>query len=629
MRKMLKRSFICVIAVVLFGIVMASPVLAAGTLTRDGNTVIFQYADVGVEIETVGFENNIRVTSSEEKTNPFYATFQDIMTDQDPVCYYNTLYVNGEMTMRKGDSVTLRIYSSAPKDIWEWHSLDPEECEYFRCQYHVDFWYYNPDRNLWVPAYGHSDYTAEYIEYTFSAPDDMDKIVISAFADYEMRVEITAYVGDYAESAGYDLPGGGSSGGSSGSSGSSGSNSSSGSSGSQPSESGGSKWIGTVVKTVGGVAVTFVVVKMGSGVIKIFKKSANKDDLKRVKAEREAQENAWRKQQEEEQKRKQAEEEQRRKDQAWTHQQAQKLAQRNTEFDRKLDEAEKKYKEGQKKLAKEARWNQVGLKYGVVGDEDANRRAVVKDMKDNEYTAKLMIEKANNYDTAITVAEGIVTVADVSVSALSNVTGPLGPVINDVYTAGKNFGSKLSEARYGNGDYSTAFWQAATESLIDIAQNHANITEGSLGDMAKQVGFNVVSNVGGEGFKAGLNSYIEGKDWSEILVDTGSGMGQGAMNSFFDIGGSVGNTLTNDAVASRARATYDRGRKALEVGRKNGLSAKTYNNQFGILARQMIDSVDKGQMVSDMSWDIMKNVGKKGTDAVREKITDAVKEKLF
>ena len=626
MRKMMKRSFVCVIAVVLLGIVMASPVFAAGTLTRNGNTAIFEYADVGVDIETIGFENNIQVVSAEEKTRPFYATFGDLLTERDPVCDYNTLYVNAEMTMRTGDPITIRIYSSAPKDIWEWNASDPEECEYYRCHYNVEFDDYSEERGFFIPQYAHSDYTAEYIEYSFSAPDDIDKIIISAYADYEMRVEVTVYVGDYAESAGYDLPAGGSSGGSSGSSGS---NPSSGSSGSQPSGSGSSKIIGTVVKTVGGVAVTYVIVRMGNGLIKIFKKSADKEDLKRVKAEREAQEKAWRKQQEEELKRRQAEEEQRRKDQQWTHQQAQKLAQRNTEFDRKLDEAEKKYKEGQKKLAKEARWNQVGLKYGVVGDEDAIRRAVAKDMKDNANTAKLMIDKANNYDTAITVAEGIVTVADVSVSALSNVTGPLGPVINDMYTAGKNFGSKLSEAHYGNGDYSTAFWQAATESLIDIAQNHANITEGSLGDMAKQVGFNVVSNVGGEGFKAGLNSYIQGKDWDEILVDTGSGMGQGAMNSFFDIGGSVGNTLTNDAVASRARATYDKGRKALDVGRKNGLSAKTYNNQFGILARQMIDSTDKGQMLSDMSWDVMKNVGKKSSNAVREKITDAVKEKLF
>ena len=623
MNKTWKRAFTLILTLLCIGTVAFTTVYAAGTLTRSGTAAIINYGEVGVEIETDGFENNLQVTGAKEETYEFHSNFW-YKEGEEPDGYYNRLNVNTEMTMRTGDSVTVRVYSEALKDYWEWHASSAEENEQFRCYLSVDWWRYSTERNMWIPEYGHSEYGPEYAEYTFKAEEGMDKITVLMYADYEMRVELTIYIGDYAVSQGYDLPGNSPSGGSSGgsSSGSPGSSSSSGS-------SGGSRILQTIPKVIGGIAVTFVVVKLAGGVVKIFKKSVNQEDVRRVKKEKEKEKAAQKKAEEAERKKREEEEKQRQKDRDWTHKQAQKLSPRDTAFDREVRKQEKKYQEGLKKLEKEAKWNQVGLKYNVVGDLDAIKKAVAKDMEKNAYTSKLMIEKANAYDTAVTVAEGIVTVADVSVSALSNVTGPLGPVINDMYTVGKNFGSRLSEARYGNGDYSTAFWQAAAESLIDVAQNHANITEGSLSSMAKDIGFNVAANVGGEGFKAGLNSYIEGKDWPEILVDTGSAMGQGAVNSFVDMSGSLGNTFTNDAVASRQRAIYDKSKRALEIGQKNGLKGKTLNKQHELVARRFIDGVQKGQKISDASWDVIKSTAKKSTNAVREEITDKVKSKLF
>lgn len=626
MRKSVFRTLVSAIIIGYVCFMLAVPVFAAGTITRDGTNAIIEYSDVGIEIETQGFENNFNVTSGEEKTKPFYEKL--VLGEQDePIGYYNYIYVEAEMTARRGDTITVRLYTSAPKEYWRWTSIYPEECEDYRCEVMVDHSYYNPDKKMMIPYSYETDHAAEYLEYTFSVPENIDQVELSLFADYEAQLHVKIYIGDYAESNGYSLPSGFSSGGSSsgGSYSPGGSNSSSGSS----SSGGGSRIIGTIVKTIGGIGVTFVVVKMGNGIIKLFKKGSNQDDVKRVRKEREAEETARRKAEQEERAKQLEWEQQRIKDAQWTHQQAQKVSQRDTEFDRSLDKAESKYKEGLKQLDKQARLNKLGQKYGIYDDPDGLRKALMKDLEQNQYTSKLLIEQANRYDTAVSVAEGIVTVADFSVSALSNISGPMGPVVNDLYAVGKNFGSRLSEARYGNGEYGSKFWQAAVESVVDLAQNHASITEGSLSSMAKDLGFNVVSNVGGEGLKAGLNSYVEGKDWLEIAYDTASGMGQGAFNSVMDVGGSVGNTLTNDAIKSNQRALYDKGRRALEVGKRNGLSNKSYGKQMEVLARKLINGVEKGTNTSDVAWDITKNIAKKTSNALREKANDAIKKKLF
>ncbi len=182
---------------------------------------------------------------------------------------------------------------------------------------------------------------------------------------------------------------------------------------------------------------------------------------------------------------------QRQKDVKWNQDQMQKLENRETGLDKELKQEYQDMLEREKHIQEEMKQRQEEYKR-YLEERQAN------DQKDVDKWTK----RADAWDTAMTVAEGVQTVADIGVDILATVTAPAGGgYIADAYALTKNVaGSAMEGLTNKERTFGGGLKEGITKGLIDVAQNHSGTKWQK-----------VLSYVGGESIKGGIDAGVKGE----------------------------------------------------------------------------------------------------------------------
>ena len=246
---------------------------------------------------------------------------------------------------------------------------------------------------------------------------------------------------------------------------------------------------------------------------------------------------------------------QRQKDVKWNQDQMQKLENRETGLDKELKQEYQDMLEREKQIREETKQDLIGLRTNTYGMSQEERRRVMEERqaKDQKDVDKWM-KRADAWDTAMTAAEGVQFVADVTVDTLGTVLQPVGGgFVADAYALTKNVaGCGMEGLVNKERTLIGGLAEGLTKGSIDVAQNH------SPGKWQK-----LLSYVGGEGVKGGIDAGIK----KESIV---KGVFKGAMKGGMKMG--------VDGVADKIK----------------GLSSKENFNKFGEHYKKIRDVYSKG-----------------------------------
>lgn len=187
--------------------------------------------------------------------------------------------------------------------------------------------------------------------------------------------------------------------------------------------------------------------------------------------------------------------------------------------------------------AKEDAINKIGYKHGVYnGDEDAIREMLEQEQAVAESLKETYHRRAANINTAVKVAEGVKTVADVAADVVGTVdkTG----IFKDVYSATTAAAGNAGEVMAGNMTAAEAVAKTAVEASTEIIKNRAQST-----------GAKFAANILGDSAQDVTSAMLEGKDLGEVTDAAIAGAGRGLVDSTVDHVISFG----NEAVASSGR----------------------------------------------------------------------------
>lgn len=187
--------------------------------------------------------------------------------------------------------------------------------------------------------------------------------------------------------------------------------------------------------------------------------------------------------------------------------------------------------------AKEDAINKIGYKHGVYnGDEDAIREMLEQEQAVAESLKEAYHRRAANINTAVKVAEGVKTVADVAADVVGTVdkTG----IFKDVYSATTAAAGNAGEVMAGNMTAAEAVAKTAVEASTEIIKNRAQST-----------GAKFAANILGDSAQDVTSAMLEGKDLGEVTDAAIAGAGRGLVDSTVDHVISFG----NEAVASSGR----------------------------------------------------------------------------
>lgn len=187
--------------------------------------------------------------------------------------------------------------------------------------------------------------------------------------------------------------------------------------------------------------------------------------------------------------------------------------------------------------AKEDAINKIGYKHGVYnGDEDAIREMLEQEQAVAESLKEAYHRRAANINTAVKVAEGVKTVADVVADVVGTVdkTG----IFKDVYSATTAAAGNAGEVMAGNMTAAEAVAKTAVEASTEIIKNRAQST-----------GAKFAANILGDSAQDVTSAMLEGKDLGEVTDAAIAGAGRGLVDSTVDHVISFG----NEAVASSGR----------------------------------------------------------------------------
>lgn len=165
-------------------------------------------------------------------------------------------------------------------------------------------------------------------------------------------------------------------------------------------------------------------------------------------------------------------------------------------------------------LQREQYMEKLRQKYGTYEDDDLLRKRMQENMDQAAEQAKKQARIAENYDTALKVAETTQLAADVGVSVLATVTGQVG--ISNAYTAAKNMADSLSDAVAKDKNLGIAVAQGALNTVADLTTNKL-----------ESAGWHVTGNAASAGFKKLLDNACNNKPLGEGVVTSAAFGGLG------------------------------------------------------------------------------------------------------
>lgn len=293
----------------------------------------------------------------------------------------------------------------------------------------------------------------------------------------------------------------------------------------------------------------------------------------------------------------------------------------NKTFTTKADEAEylKQKREAEEALKREEYVEKLALKYDMYG---ATAGEVYDKLLKNQEKAKEDLQhytdRAAQWDTAVTIAEGVQTAADLGVEFVAagmDATGiPGSAVYKKIYYGTRNLASNMTDAVVNKKNPWTAFGKACCETLVDCAQT----------DVAKKgYKLKLAANMTGDGFKAALDALDKGTDVGTAVL---SGFFSGGLKTGMDWGMNKFVTGTNASTAksvfsgqspAKSKVVSVYANELLKAnGIINGLKKATDDGQIttrtAMAAIEMVrnNASLKGKMIKQISSDAQAVVGK-------------------
>ncbi len=191
--------------------------------------------------------------------------------------------------------------------------------------------------------------------------------------------------------------------------------------------------------------------------------------------------------------------------------QEEKAEQERKEKERKEHEKREREKREREKREKE-RLEKERLE--KIRKEEARRKRIQElreQQKKNIEEMERLNRKASWWDRITTVTEYVKKGCDVSVDLLSNVTGPVGKGIKNVYTVATNAGEGLGKSMAEGGNYTKNIMEGTTKGISDAV-------EGNLNGKIKAI-YQVGKGVVKETYKNGLSLKNFGKGFVEGTKD--------------------------------------------------------------------------------------------------------------
>ena len=251
---------------------------------------------------------------------------------------------------------------------------------------------------------------------------------------------------------------------------------------------------------------------------------------------------------------------QRMQDRAWMNGQMENMRDRKTDVDRawqKQDqesakEMQKKFEEIDRQGAKD----KAAIRSGTYGMSDAQRTEYLNKRQEDYVSKQAAAHRtAENWDRAVTVAEGTGKLADIGM----DIAATYGKVVDgglvtgriaDGYTLLKNIAGSGADAYSKGNSVVGGMTKGFVDGLVDVAQNNANTK------IQKVAAF-----VGGDAFKAGLESGLKGESAATVLKKSfKGGLKGGAKLTIQEIGNNLENKIQTSKTDSLKNA-YDHARE--------------------------------------------------------------------
>ena len=251
---------------------------------------------------------------------------------------------------------------------------------------------------------------------------------------------------------------------------------------------------------------------------------------------------------------------QRMQDRAWMNGQMENMRDRKTDVDRawqKQDqesakEMQKKFEEIDRQGAKD----KAAIRSGTYGMSDAQRTEYLNKRQEDYVSKQAAAHRtAENWDRAVTVAEGTGKLADIGM----DIAATYGKVVDgglvtgriaDGYTLLKNIAGSGADAYSKGNSVLGGMGKGFVDGLVDVAQNNANTK------IQKVAAF-----VGGDAFKAGLESGLKGESAATVLKKSfKGGLKGGAKLTIQEIGNNLENKIQTSKTDSLKNA-YDHARE--------------------------------------------------------------------
>ena len=226
---------------------------------------------------------------------------------------------------------------------------------------------------------------------------------------------------------------------------------------------------------------------------------------------------------------------QRMKDMEWSHNETQKLSDRNSAFDNDLKQDYQNMLDEQARIEQQTKKDMMAIKSGTYGMTDAERQAYLEERQAKlEADKEAADQKARVMDTAVKTFEVIEKGADISISVLSAVT-PGGKLVANIYTGVKNVTVGGLQAAVDGKSIIGGITKGAAKGGMDILQ--------SLTDKipAGKWGYKLATYATTEAMKEGIVAAIDGEN---VVKATFKGMVQGGSKFLVDkIGGDISDKL--------------------------------------------------------------------------------------
>ena len=202
-------------------------------------------------------------------------------------------------------------------------------------------------------------------------------------------------------------------------------------------------------------------------------------------------------------------ERQRRSDRRWADDQMNKLRNRDTAFDRDMDEMvrrrKKEMEDMERQMEQSRRFGERHGKWDLT--EQEQRDFLSRENNENWEKSLEWKEYADEYDRIVDRIEWIQWGADFAMDVADILSFGTGKPIKYAYIASRNAAGDLIDGLIHRRSLSGIAARTATKTFIDIGQ-----------DNVSKIGYKYVSNGVGDGVKEALQNYDEGKSASEGFV---------------------------------------------------------------------------------------------------------------